>query len=62
MKELKDEHKAAIRSPVFDTEQKPRPSLLNYVNPVIIRLNEGKHTRDVAEEGPMSAPNSPSHE
>ncbi|KAI8971595.1 hypothetical protein BDF20DRAFT_907297 [Mycotypha africana] len=39
-----------------------RPQKLsNIINPMIIRLNEGKHASIVAEHGPMSVPSSPIH-
>ncbi|KAI8380236.1 hypothetical protein BD560DRAFT_323901, partial [Blakeslea trispora] len=56
LKELKKDHKAILRS-----KDKERVSLCNIVDPVIIRLNEGKHAGIVAEHGPMSIPSSPIH-
>ncbi|KAG0928310.1 hypothetical protein G6F57_013565 [Rhizopus arrhizus] len=54
LKELRQEHKTILRS----KDQRPQ-KLSSIVNPMIIRLNEGKHTSIVAEHGPMSVPNSP---
>ncbi|KAI9005466.1 hypothetical protein CLU79DRAFT_713129 [Phycomyces nitens] len=61
IKQLKEEHKIAVNAPMANKNQECRPSLLSMVNPSIIRLNEGKHTSVVAEEGPMSMPCSPDH-
>ncbi|KAI9488790.1 hypothetical protein BDB00DRAFT_771874 [Zychaea mexicana] len=51
--QLKQEHKEVKSS---NTNCK---SLLGSIDPVIIRLNEGKHLGIVADEGPMSVPPSP---
>ncbi|KAG0745759.1 hypothetical protein G6F57_001287 [Rhizopus arrhizus] len=57
IKQLKEERKMAMAN----RNQDCRPSLLSFLNPSIIRLNEGKHMSIVAEEGPMSVPSSPDH-
>ncbi|CAO3601007.1 unnamed protein product [Absidia cylindrospora] len=49
LKELKQEHKTILRS----KDRKPQ-NICSIINPIIIRLNEGKHTSIVAEHGPMS--------
>ncbi|KAI8880635.1 hypothetical protein K501DRAFT_190942 [Backusella circina FSU 941] len=56
---LKKEHIVKTRS--NDENEPEDTSLLCHVNPSIIRINEGKHTNVVADDGPQSAPNSPSH-
>lgn len=58
LKDLKQEHKVSLRSSKDKTQQK----LCNIINPIIIRLNEGKHASIVADHGPMSLPNSPTHD
>ncbi|EPB91064.1 hypothetical protein HMPREF1544_02133 [Mucor circinelloides 1006PhL] len=57
LKELKQEHETILRS----KGKKPQ-KLCNIINPIIIRLNEGKHANIVAEHDPMSVPNSPMHD
>ncbi|KAI9313576.1 hypothetical protein BX666DRAFT_1864022 [Dichotomocladium elegans] len=57
LKELKKEHKTILRS-----KDKERENLCRIVDPVIIRLNEGKHASIVAEHGPASVPSSPIYE
>ncbi|ORX48590.1 hypothetical protein DM01DRAFT_252525 [Hesseltinella vesiculosa] len=56
LKQLKEEHKYALRSK--DTESTLTLDIL--VDPMIIRLNEAKHASIVASEGPQSQPSSPS--
>ncbi|KAI9496390.1 hypothetical protein BDB00DRAFT_881992 [Zychaea mexicana] len=53
---LKAEHVVASRKKCKTT------SLTSIVDPVIVRLNEGKHMTIVADEGPMSVPGSPDHD
>lgn len=60
-KKLNEEHKVENQRTRFQADPKHRPSLLKDVDPVIIRLNEGKHLREVAYEGPRSAPGSLAH-
>ncbi|KAG2217796.1 hypothetical protein INT45_001121, partial [Circinella minor] len=50
---LRAEHVSALRKTT------KTGNLTSIVNPVIIRLNEGKHMTIVADEGPMSIPGSP---
>ncbi|KAL7318307.1 hypothetical protein PS15m_004541 [Mucor circinelloides] len=57
LKELKQEHKTTLQS----KGKKPQ-KLCNIINPMIIRLNEGKHANIVAEHGPMSVPSCPVHD
>ncbi|EIE91084.1 hypothetical protein G6F46_009389 [Rhizopus delemar] len=57
LKELKQENKTILRS----KDKKPQ-KLCSIINPMIIRLNEGKHTSIVAEHGPMSVLSSPMHD
>lgn len=59
MKQLKEEHKTAVNAAASNTDCSQ--CLLSFVNPSIIRLNEGKHMAAVAEEGLMSVPNSPDY-
>ncbi|KAI9019528.1 hypothetical protein CLU79DRAFT_757669 [Phycomyces nitens] len=54
IKQLKEEHKMAVNAATANRNHECRPSLLILVNTSIIRLNEGKHTSVVVEEGPMS--------
>ncbi|KAI9033716.1 hypothetical protein CLU79DRAFT_691975 [Phycomyces nitens] len=54
LKDLKQEHKASLR-----LEDIRRPSLSTIVNPVIIRLVEGKHESSITDEGPLSDPSTP---
>ncbi|KAG0171798.1 hypothetical protein DFQ28_004777 [Apophysomyces sp. BC1034] len=56
LKALKNEHKEFFRSPGIT-----RPSLASLVRSMVIRLNEAKHASVVADDGPMSGPESPSH-
>ncbi|KAI7903548.1 uncharacterized protein BX663DRAFT_530727 [Cokeromyces recurvatus] len=57
LKELKQEYKPILRS----KDKKPQ-KLCRIVNPMIICLNERKHTSIVAGHGPMSMPSSPMHD
>ncbi|KAI8087736.1 uncharacterized protein B0P05DRAFT_465515, partial [Gilbertella persicaria] len=48
-KELKQEHKTVLRSGENNSQ-----NLLQVINPVVIRLNEGNHINVIAEHGPLS--------
>ncbi|KAI7874548.1 hypothetical protein K492DRAFT_137713 [Lichtheimia hyalospora FSU 10163] len=61
--QLKKEHKVAEKKATTSTSSNnSRSRLLNMIDPVIVRLNEGKRMNIVAEEGPSSMPNSPDHD
>ncbi|KAI7848540.1 hypothetical protein BDC45DRAFT_450041 [Circinella umbellata] len=55
---LKTEHKDAMRklsaASLNKEKRNKHTNLLNVVDPIIIRLNEGKHASVVAEHGPSS--------
>lgn len=51
---LSKEHEKVLRETYFETDDDTRVSLLDFVNPVLVRLNESKHKDEVAEEGPQS--------
>ncbi|KAG0165188.1 hypothetical protein DFQ30_008850 [Apophysomyces sp. BC1015] len=55
---LEASHEEAVRKSRF--QRRPEfASLREHVNPLIVRLSEGKHSRLVDEEGPQSLPGSP---
>ncbi|ORX53578.1 hypothetical protein DM01DRAFT_254743 [Hesseltinella vesiculosa] len=58
LKALKNDHKLFLRSPSLTA----RPNLSTLITPMIIRLNEAKHSAIVADDGPSSAPGSPDNE
>ncbi|CEP14154.1 hypothetical protein [Parasitella parasitica] len=51
---LSKEHDKVLRETYFGTDDNTHLSLLDFVNPVLVRLNENKHKDEVAEEGPQS--------
>ncbi|KAI9480743.1 MAG: hypothetical protein EXX96DRAFT_537988 [Benjaminiella poitrasii] len=59
MKELRKEHKEVLRA--INNQKAKTTSLLDFVNPSIIRLNEAKHMSITADEAPMSALSSPNY-
>lgn len=50
---LSKEHDKVLRETYFGTDDNVHVSLLDFVNPVLVRLNENKHKDEVAEEGPQ---------
>lgn len=54
LKEMRDEQKFMLRSKSYNQQ-----TICGIVNPIIIRLNEGKHATIVADHDPKSEPNSP---
>ncbi|KAI8366615.1 uncharacterized protein BYT42DRAFT_136356 [Radiomyces spectabilis] len=57
---LAEEHDEVIKEIKFDT-QRSRPSLLQHIQPVIVRLNENKRTSDIADDGPKNPFYIPKH-
>ncbi|CAO3692898.1 unnamed protein product [Rhizopus microsporus] len=61
IKELQREHRSQLQEVMINNEQISAETLLSsVVNPVIIRLNEGKHAKEVVDS-PRSGSNSPQH-
>ncbi|KAI9470783.1 MAG: hypothetical protein EXX96DRAFT_491183, partial [Benjaminiella poitrasii] len=59
MEELQKEHRTLLQEAMINNVQKPAETLLSsMINPSIIRLNEGKHTKEV-EDSPRSCSSSP---
>ncbi|KAI8391397.1 uncharacterized protein BYT42DRAFT_490602 [Radiomyces spectabilis] len=57
---LAEEHGEVMKDTRFETQRR-RPSLLQHIRPVIVRLNESKHTTDIADDGPKSPVYIPNH-
>lgn len=56
---LSEEHNKVLNEIYFNTNEDRTDdntpiSLLDFINPVCVRLNENKHKNKVAEEGPQS--------
>lgn len=51
---LSKEHDKVLRETHFETDDNTHVSLLDIVEPVLVRLNENKHKDEVTEEGPQS--------
>jgi hypothetical protein len=61
IEELQKEHQSQIQEVMINNKQISAETLLSsVVNPAIIRLNEGKHTKEVVDS-PRSGSNSPQH-
>lgn len=59
MEGLRKEHRSQLQEVTINNEQISAETLLSsVVKPVIIRLNEGKHYKEVVNS-PQSSPNSP---
>lgn len=59
MEELQKEHRTLLQEAMINSMQKPAETLLSaMINPSIIRLNEGKHAKEV-EDSPRSCSSSP---
>lgn len=57
IKRIEAGHKYAIRDKRH--EKKPATSLRSHVDPLIVRLSEGKHSQLFQDQGPRSLPGSP---
>jgi hypothetical protein len=51
--QLSREHQAVVKDIQFNASLKPE-SLINRIQPMIVRLNEGKHANEVSGDGPLS--------
>ena len=55
---LNNEHKDAVQKSRFDLGS-TQISLLDHIQPQIVRLNESKHTNEVSDDGPKTPPYAP---